>query len=374
MTRDEQPLDTSTLDALLVEASTLMKAGLGLIDEGRPEAIAEALDCFDRALEIRRRLPTDEFPVLRYDLAACWLNRAEALVRLGSDDRLDAALQAYDEAILLLRQVPLEDDPRYPRRLAIACQNRGLLRHAQGDANTDAAIASLTEAVAVLDQHGSLVPDRQPLLATVWLNLANIWIVDGRERDESWTSGRRAAAEAMALIHDLETEDPNAADVGLRARHVLCRALAATCLAEPPAADAETEATTRASTNEPADAPTGARTEPAADVTADAVTNATAEDVHEATDLADEALALVQHWEQRGVTRFRELACDFFRFGAHVYARYQPHFLQEFINDQLNPAHVSADFIESPEMRAGWQDVSRYLKQVTYYVTLSPSS
>jgi tetratricopeptide (TPR) repeat protein len=352
---DRQTLDASTLDTLLLEASALMKEGLRLIDEARPEAIAEAVNCFDRALAIRGRLPIDEFPVLRYDLAACWLNRGEALVRLGGDERIIAALQAYDEAIGLLRAVPLEDDPRYARRLAIACQNRGLLLHAQGEAYADAAIASLTEGIAVLDGHGSLVPDRQHLLATIWMNLANVRIADGRAPDESWTLGRRAATEAIAVIRDLETEDADAADIGLRARHVLCRALAATCLQAPPATDAPADDATDASTNAPTDAPR----------------DATADDVHEATDLADEALALVQHWEQRGVTRFRDLACDFFRFGAHVYARYQPHFLQEFIHDQLNPAQVSADYVDSPEMRAAWQDVAQHLKQVTYYVTLT---
>ena len=74
------------------------------------------------------------------------------------------------------------------------------------------------------------------------------------------------------------------------------------------------------------------------------------EDVHEATDAVDDGLALVRSWEQRGVRCFRPLAFDLFRFGARVYARYQPQFLEEFIDDNLNPALSSAGYVESPEM------------------------
>jgi hypothetical protein len=54
-------------------------------------------------------------------------------------------------------------------------------------------------------------------------------------------------------------------------------------------------------------------------------------DVHDATDLADEGLDLVRRWEQKGVTRFRDLALDLFRFGAAAYQRYQPRFFTEFV-------------------------------------------
>ena len=58
--------------------------------------------------------------------------------------------------------------------------------------------------------------------------------------------------------------------------------------------------------------------------------------VHDATDLADEGLALVREWERRGVGRFRKLASDLFRFGARVYAHYQPHFLEEFLREHYH--------------------------------------
>ena len=49
----------------------------------------------------------------------------------------------------------------------------------------------------------------------------------------------------------------------------------------------------------------------------------------------------------RGVTRFRRIAGDLYRFGGGVYARYQPQFLDEYIRDHAdawfpNEARASA--------------------------------
>src|SRR5262249_29795010 len=112
--------------AMDAQASALMKQGIALMNSTERYGIEDALVCFDRALDLRRRLPIEEVPRFRYGLAACWLNRADALVRLGDRDRLAAALESYDEGIRLLRALPLGDDARFPRRLGMAHQNRGL--------------------------------------------------------------------------------------------------------------------------------------------------------------------------------------------------------------------------------------------------------
>jgi tetratricopeptide (TPR) repeat protein len=357
----DTPVD---VDAILVEASRLMKEGIRLRDEA--QAPAEALDCFDRALELRRRLPIGEVPVLRYDLAACWLNRAEALVRLRLDDhRFVEALKAYDEALALLRTVPLDEDPRFARRLAIAWQNRGRLltsraqegretRDTRHTRETREAIASFMEAITVLERHGALVSDRQRLLAAIWMNTAIAWMTDAHEHapdrkhghehghghahehEISTSQAADAARLAIAIVAASEQDDADAAEVGLQARHVLCLALAVS---------------TRAGAVEPA-------------------TDIAADDIHEATDLADDGLALVEHWERRGITRFRALASDLFRFGAHVYAIHQPRFLREFLQEHLDPARSSRDYVESDEMRGAAQDTSP-LQPVTYRVTLA---
>src|SRR5215510_14188150 len=92
MTRDPKALDPSEVRAINDQASVLMKQGIRRLDDGDQAAIVEALSCFDRALDMRRGLPIDNDPVLRYGLAACLLNRGDALVRLGDAGRMVDAL------------------------------------------------------------------------------------------------------------------------------------------------------------------------------------------------------------------------------------------------------------------------------------------
>ena len=109
-----------------------------------------------------------------YGLAACWLNRAEALTSLGPAHHA-LALRAYDEALALLRPRPLGDDARFSKRLAIAYQNRALVLAAQNPPATADAIAALVDAIAVLDHAETMdAPERNYFLAVVWMNLANI--------------------------------------------------------------------------------------------------------------------------------------------------------------------------------------------------------
>lgn len=51
----------------------------------------------------------------------------------------------------------------------------------------------------------------------------------------------------------------------------------------------------------------------------------------EASDLVDDALALIRHWTARGETAFQPLALRFFHYGTQLYRLNQPHFLTEFI-------------------------------------------
>jgi hypothetical protein len=310
--------DPSEILAVNAEASTLMKRGIDILTGTRPDRAARALDCFDRALELRRRLPVNDVAVRRYDLAACWLNRGEALLELGEETRNRAALLAFEEAITLLRTLPSGEDFRFPRRLAIAHHNRGLALLGLGHAFSDLAITAFSDAISVLDhQQSAGIPDRQHLLAAAWMNLARARAADPLDRSRRNVSLARTAAErAIAMVKDLEAGAADAAEVGLKARHLLCQILA------------------RSLSTKPEDD----RTIP--------------DDVHEASDVADEGLVLARHWEQRGVDRFRAIACDLFRFGGRVYARYQPQFLQEFVRDNMDPQRSSPAYVSCAEMRA----------------------
>jgi tetratricopeptide (TPR) repeat protein len=297
MNLDPRNPGTLELQGIEAQASLFMKRGIRLLAAGESNATIEALALFDRALDLRRRLPFETVPRFGYGLAACWLNRAEALMQLqGADvDRTSLAIRAYDEAIRLLRKLPLHEDVRFPRRLAIAYQNRGLVLHV-GHSNLAGARAAFLEAIAVLNDDCSvLIPDRQYLLGAIWLNVANACA--SVSDVESTAIAQNAARRALALVADLEAREPSAAEVGLKARHVLCQTLVP--------------------------------------VLSHAIMNGEVmpDDVHDATDAADEGLGLVRQWERAGIVRFRDIANDLFAFGTRVYARFQPHFLDEFVRD-----------------------------------------
>jgi tetratricopeptide (TPR) repeat protein len=301
----------SELDAINAEASVLMKRGIALLDEPRREAAIDALHCFDEALELRRRVPVGHSAFQDYLLAACLLNRADALVRFNDAGPLAAALASYQEGIDVLQAVPLSEDARYPRRLAIAHQNRGLALQLRGDP-ADAASA-FTEALAVLDNaYSADIPDRDYLRGVVWLNLANLQAADPAVASQ--LAARAAAARTLSYVAGTEGEDIQAAAAGLQARHIVCRICAQTLTQIDEIGD---------------DMPS---------------------DVHEASDAVDEGLRLIRNWEMRGITAFRGLAFDLFRFGARVYARFQPQFLDEFIAENVDPSQSSPGYVESSDM------------------------
>lgn len=278
-------------------ASVWMHRGIDLLHENGPTSLEEAVRCFDEAIALRRTLPLAEDPRYRYGLAAGWMNRGDALARLGEKEQLAESVKSYDEALRLLRDLPLEEDPLYPRRLGIAWINRGFACQKEGTAPAQGeAIRCFREALAVLeDSTVAAIVDLGLLRAGALTNLAGV-LLDAP--DQSAAEARCAARQALSLIREDERSDLIAAEAGFKARHVLCRAIAA-------------------------ESRDGKSIGP--------------EQITEAIDAVDEGLALARHWEQRGESGFRELAEDLFRFGCRVYQRGQPRFLAEFILESLDP-------------------------------------
>jgi hypothetical protein len=152
------------------------------------------------------------------------------------------------------------------------------------------------------------------------MNLANIQVSMATAAADATAAD--AARRTLALVTAHEHENPVIAEAGIKARHVLCQ-IAARRLSSQARGD-----------------------------TAMA-------DVHDATDLADDGLNLVREWEGRGIDGFRMLAADLFRFGARVYAYYQPQFLQEFITEQLNDSQqVLQPYVQSREMQDAAREIA----------------
>jgi tetratricopeptide (TPR) repeat protein len=265
---------------------------------GDAEALAEAVDDFDQAIALRSTLPLAENPWYRYGLTSGWMNRADALTRLGGPAKLDEAVRSYDEALVHLRELPAGENPLFRKRLAIAWVNRGLTLLTRGTAPAlTEALRSFDEAIASLGP-ATGHPELHLILAGAWMNRGNTLL---RVTPPAAFDARGAASSALMLVAEHEAREVIAAEIGFKARHIRCQAIAQIL---PVAGDAW---------------------------------EAPDQLVADATDTVDEGLALARQWELRGETRFRPLACELFRFGARVYQQHQPHFLVEFLVESLDP-------------------------------------
>ncbi|MFO1487071.1 MAG: hypothetical protein U1F65_01200 [Verrucomicrobiota bacterium] len=272
------------------------------------------MNCFDAAITLRRQLPLAANPWFRYGLIAGWLNRADALTRLGSADNLNEALGCFDEALAQLRELPMNESHLFVKRLAIAWLNRGLTFMKRGDGGSlRQSVDCFAEAVAAAKNYLGLCPEEaRPLLAAAWLNRGIVLLRLGPAQAEP---ARTAARQALSVISAVERDDEATAEVGFKARHVLCQALAILI--------------------------TGSDSVPAR-----------LELLAEATDAVDEGMALGRHWETRGQRRFRPEVAGLFHFGCRAFQAHQPHFLVEFLLENLDPAESEGAFGDSVLMQA----------------------
>ncbi len=278
-----------------------MHRGIDLLNATSPAGLEGAVQCFDRAIALRRALPPGEQARHRYLLAGGWINRGDALTRLAGNDSPDEAIASYDRAIQLLRSLPLAEDPLYPRRFAIAWINRGVALQATKAAESVKEAACCFRAALTLldDATAAAMTDRDLLRAGALTNLAAALLDDP---DSAMAAESRTLAQrALALIQPAEPNDADAAEAGFKARHVLCQSIAAESRdgqSIPPALMA---------------------------LAADAV---------------KQGLALSRHWAQRGEGEFHALAGDLFRFGCRIHQTGHPQFLAEFILGNLDPAQT----------------------------------
>ena len=300
-------------------ANARLLRGLSLLEENTPASLREAVVCFDDAIELRRQLPLAENCWFRYGLIAGWMNRGDALTRLGSADELSEALHSYDEALTHLRELPMNESPLFIKRLAIAWLNRGftLMKQATPGNGPDA-VQSFRESIAAARYFLSEDPSEgAALLAAACLNHGNALIQLSPPEAEN---ARTAVKEALQLCRPSEPHDVAVAGIGFKARHILCQALAHLLAGrELPAIQRD-------------------------------------ELLIEATEAVDEGLALARHWEARGAIQFRSQAADLFRFGCRVYQTHQPHFLPEFLLENLDPACSGGAFAGNLQMHTSAMD------------------
>ena len=227
-------------------------------------------------------------------LAACWFNRGDALMQLATPTKSRAihSTTRASRSCAASRSIRIRDTPAIR-----GCRTRlAQLAHGEDAGGVASAVNSFDEALNVLESDAaSALADRDYLVAGVWANIA-IARAAAKTR-EADVLARAAALRAIGLAANLERDDMPSAEVGLKARYVLCQVIAG-----------QLPAQSTAGANMP-------------------------DEVHEATDHAEAGLALAKQWEAKGELRFWPLAHDLYRFAEVVYERYQPQFLAEFLHE-----------------------------------------
>jgi len=286
-------------------AKVWMKRGIALLSANDTAALPAALHCFEQALAIRKELPFEESAWYRWLLTACWMNRGDVLTRLGQPAELIAAVHSFDEAIFHLQKLPLEEDSQYRGRLALAWMNRSLALCAQATPESlHAALLSLDQGKTVIEESVTKgLPVNTALLPTLLINRAALLLEVSPPR---MLEAMQVAEETLALCQTTEHLTLQAAEIGLKARHIFCHAVA--LLLEAPPVD-----TSRAD-----------------------------DWIMQATDKVDEAMHLTARWEKQGMPEhFRALRHELFRYGCNLLLAYQPHFMAEFLLDVLDPEQGS---------------------------------
>lgn len=226
----------------------------------------------------------------RRDRGVAWMNRGHVLQQTG---RLPGAIDAYAQAISLLRALPLAGNPSWANSLGAAWMNHGhLLHRAHGITRAKEALASFDQAInrlRLLPVGENPWPRRN--LAGSHLNRASLLLALNRPAE-----ARTDAGIALQLTAPFESSDLIEAGLILKARRALCDALGQLLVA--PEADQDALAT-------------------------------------EASDLVDDALTLIRRWQSCGKNPFPDLTLRFFRYGMQLYRCHQPHFLAEFIQENL---------------------------------------
>lgn len=287
----------------------------GIVHLNLPEQkdAEEALISFDKAIEWRKGLNLEQSDNYRWGLAAAWMNRADALTRMASEENLKKALESYDEAFIQLGALKPDSHNLYHNRLATAWMNRGMTAQALGSEEGRAtAIASYDKAIDTLNEAGLAdQPVHKRTLAAAFLNKG---LLGFSAEAAALTHSRECANSALDLLSEMDDKDLVSADISLRARHLICRVMAG---------QMEGQSIETLLKN-------------------DVVT--------EASDIVDEAMSLARLWESRGLPHFRPVVNEIFQFGSRLYLGCQPHFLSEFLLENLDPEKSQDAISTSPDL------------------------
>ena len=289
-------------------AVSWISRGKGLQRLASPEALTEALRCYDETIAILTA-PGESQPLsveLANTLGAAWMGRAGLLQKRGELGGPNGAEHALEQAVACLQTGG--DLPMARRNLASAWTNLGLVR--QGGGQLPAAVEAQSQALAIIESLFELDPEALRVeRATILLNLGQAQCAV-----HDTASGMDNLRLAISSAGVRAANDPSAADTVLRARHALGVTLGAQLAAAAP--DAQTRSAW----------------------------------LTEAGDAVEEGLALLTAWGERAVW-FTAIGNRLYDFGAWFYRTQQPQFLGEFLLEHLGEdrerAKIAASAVQS---------------------------
>jgi len=290
------------------------------------DGLAEATECFDKSIETMEKLPWKENDQIRVHLIGLWLNKGNAHQLLKAKESRNTALDAYEKAVEFAQPLPL-DDPMVGSMVSTIWLNRGNTLRANGDEESlVSAVESYDETIRIL-QKLDTKENRQLAVSCANAMASKAMILAGyQDKPDRLAEAEKVASEAIEVLVDDEKKHPMAAEVALNARQAFCQAVC-----------------TQLSANKDDDPE---------------------KHYSNATDTVDDTLELIRFWEDKKVPNFRNIARRMFRLGTQLYAAQQPHFLAEFILENIASEAVAETFGKDPEMLALGVSALRHAIQV----------
>lgn len=258
---------------------------------------------FEQAIELHHRAGLEDIAT-RWGLSAAWMNRGDALGRIGGVENWEEKLRSNHRAAELLRDFPLGENPAYRTRAALCAMNQAdaclELTKRLGQNRSEEVIVYYQTAIVTLREGAARgAEESRRVLAVALSNLARARLVLGLPDN---VVPEAEVREALSLLDQgaLDSLDPELVGLALTARATLCQILVRSDDAPP-----------RWS---------------------------------EVSELAEEGLHQARRFiansgEQRSVD---SIMTELFRSGAVAYLHGQPHFLVEYLLDYLDPAKESA--------------------------------
>jgi len=295
-----------------------MRRGLALSHLGEVAKQPDALRSLDTAISLFRDLFV-RHPVAQvlHNLSVSLLAKAELLVYMGGEDNLRQSIACNLEGSDHLACLP-EEMADAARRLRIAaCEHRATV--AEGLRSAEGLSLALKAHSEIVELLRATVPEQgieqRVRLGAALVNVANIRLLKQVAEYEP-SAARASAQEAMSLVAERVRDHALAAEIHIKAAHLMCGAI---LLGLEGGADAKSV---------PRDA------------------------VNALTDIIDDALVLARLWERRGALDQRRPAEEIFALGLRLFAARQPHFLAEFILEHLDPEKSADAFVGNQAMVA----------------------